>query len=209
MFDAARIQDFAPVMASPRASSGRTSTISDWIASPCRAASTRVDGRRPDPRPVLRPRTRRPAPGWKSASGGSASPSRRPPAPAGGRAPAALIFHGLDTFATSGWTARSSGGTTTCSARRSSTSRDRLTPGRTHLLAICFDPPLARIAGKTLSAWGRNPSAPPCARRNSATAGTGGRACRPSASGARSSCGGSGKRRSPASISRLSISPGA
>src|SRR5262249_2772443 len=34
---------------------------------------------------------------------------------------------------------------------------ERLTPGKTHQLALCFDPPLAHVAGKTVSDWGRNP----------------------------------------------------
>ena len=33
----------------------------------------------------------------------------------------------------------------------------RLRPGAENTLAICFDRPLDHIAGKTLSAWGRNP----------------------------------------------------
>ncbi len=68
-----------------------------------------------------------------------------------------LICHGLDTFATLWLDGEEIGRHENMFRPAEIDVSERIRPGQTHLLAIRFDPPLARIAGKTLSAWGRNP----------------------------------------------------
>ncbi len=65
-----------------------------------------------------------------------------------------LIFHGLDTFATVYLDGVELG--EHHNMFRPATFEIALTD-QTHTLAVRFDPPLDRIKGKTLSAWGRNP----------------------------------------------------
>jgi beta-mannosidase len=68
-----------------------------------------------------------------------------------------LVFHGLDTFATIWLEGEAIGRHENMFRPAVFDVTDRLTPGKTHQLALCFDPPLAHVAGKTISAWGRNP----------------------------------------------------
>ncbi len=67
-----------------------------------------------------------------------------------------LVFHGLDTFATIWLDGEEIGRHQNMFRPAIIDVSDRLIPGKSHLLALCFDPPLAHVAGKTLSTWGRN-----------------------------------------------------
>ena len=81
----------------------------------------------------------------------------------------------------------------TCSARPSSTSPSRLRPAQRTCWRSASIRRSTTIAGETAERLGPQPRARRrCARPSSATAGTGGRACRRSASGGRSSCAASG-----------------
>ena len=68
----------------------------------------------------------------------------------------ALVFHGLDTFATIYLNGEALGEHHNMFRPAVFDVTDRLLRGASNTLAIRFDPPLQRIAGKTLSAWGRN-----------------------------------------------------
>jgi beta-mannosidase len=68
-----------------------------------------------------------------------------------------LVFEGLDTFATAYLNGEQIGEHHNMFRPAAFDVTRRLRPGQTNVLAIRFDPPLQRIAGKTLSAWGRNP----------------------------------------------------
>jgi beta-mannosidase len=72
-----------------------------------------------------------------------------------------LVCHGLDTFATLWLDGQEIGQHENMFRAAEFDVGERLRPGASHMLAIRFDPPLARIAGKTLSAWGRNPERTP------------------------------------------------
>lgn len=68
-----------------------------------------------------------------------------------------LICHGLDTFATLWLDGVEIGRHENMFRPAEFDVSELIRPGESHLLVIRFDPPLLRIAGKTLSAWGRNP----------------------------------------------------
>ena len=67
-----------------------------------------------------------------------------------------LVFHGLDTFATIYLNGEEIGEHHNMFRPAVFDVTARLLRGAQNTLAIRFDPPLERIAGKTLSAWGRN-----------------------------------------------------
>jgi beta-mannosidase len=67
-----------------------------------------------------------------------------------------LVFEGLDTFATIYLNGEEIGEHHNMFRPAAFDVTRRLLPGQ-NLIAVRFDPPLERIAGKTLSAWGRNP----------------------------------------------------
>lgn len=68
-----------------------------------------------------------------------------------------LIFHGLDTFVTIWLNGEKLGRQANMFRPAVFDMTDRLRPGVGNTLALCFDRPLDRIAGKTLSTWERNP----------------------------------------------------
>jgi beta-mannosidase len=68
-----------------------------------------------------------------------------------------LVFHGLDTFVTVWLDGQELGRHANMFRPVVFDVTEQLTPGKTHQLALCFDPPLAHVAGKTVSNWGRNP----------------------------------------------------
>jgi len=68
-----------------------------------------------------------------------------------------LVFEGLDTFATVYLNGEPLGGHGSMFRPAVFDVSGRLRPNAPNSLAVRFDPPLARIAGKTLSQWGRNP----------------------------------------------------
>jgi beta-mannosidase len=72
-----------------------------------------------------------------------------------------LIFNGLDTFASIWLNGELIGRQANMFRPAIFDVTDRLRAGESNLIAICFDPPLKRIAGKTLSVWGRNPERTP------------------------------------------------
>src|SRR5262245_33307373 len=67
-----------------------------------------------------------------------------------------LIFHGLDTFATIYLDGDEIGRHQNMFRPFEADISSKLTVGNSLLIALRFDPPLARISGKTLSVWGRN-----------------------------------------------------
>ena len=67
-----------------------------------------------------------------------------------------LIFHGLDTYATIWLDGEPLGQHENMFRPAIFDVTERLRSGGEHTIAIRFDPPLLRIAGKTLSTWGRN-----------------------------------------------------
>ena len=67
-----------------------------------------------------------------------------------------LVFHGLDTFATIYLNGEELGEHHNMFRPAVFDVTTRLLRGAQNSLAVRFDPPLERIAGKTLSAWGRN-----------------------------------------------------
>jgi beta-mannosidase len=72
-----------------------------------------------------------------------------------------LVFHGLDTFATVYLNGDVLGEHHNMFRPATFDVTQCTNPGETNVLAIRFDPPLQRIAGKTQSAWGRNPERTP------------------------------------------------
>jgi beta-galactosidase/beta-glucuronidase len=68
-----------------------------------------------------------------------------------------LVFEGLDTFATVYLDGEEIGEHHNMLRTATFDVTPRLRAGESHVLAIRFDPPMQRIVGKTLSAWGRNP----------------------------------------------------
>lgn len=68
-----------------------------------------------------------------------------------------LTFLGLDTYATVWLDGAELGSHENMFRPAVFDVTERLRPGGAHLVAIKFDPPLARIEGKTISTWGRNP----------------------------------------------------
>jgi beta-mannosidase len=68
-----------------------------------------------------------------------------------------LVFHGLDTFATIFLNGELLGEHHNMFRPAVFDVTGRLRRGAENTLVVRFDPPLTRIAGKTLSAWGRNP----------------------------------------------------
>jgi beta-mannosidase len=68
-----------------------------------------------------------------------------------------LVFHGLDTFATVWLDGEELGRHENMFRPALFDVTERLRPGKRLVLALCFDPPLAHVEGKSVSAWGRNP----------------------------------------------------
>ena len=68
-----------------------------------------------------------------------------------------LVFEGLDTFATIYLNGEQIGEHHNMFRPAAVDVSGRLRPHQRNVLGVRFDPPLQRIAGKTLSAWGRNP----------------------------------------------------
>jgi beta-mannosidase len=68
-----------------------------------------------------------------------------------------LVFEGLDTFATVYLNDEEIGEHHNMFRPAAFDVSQRLRAGEPNVLAVRFDPPLQRIQGKTLSAWGRNP----------------------------------------------------
>ena len=68
-----------------------------------------------------------------------------------------LVFEGLDTFATVYLNGEEIGEHHNMFRPAAFDVTSRLRLGQPNVLAVRFDPPLQRISGKTLSAWGRNP----------------------------------------------------
>jgi beta-mannosidase len=68
-----------------------------------------------------------------------------------------LVFEGLDTFATVYLNGEEIGEHHNMFRPAAFDVTGRLRLGQPNVLAVRFDPPLQRIRGKTLSAWGRNP----------------------------------------------------
>src|SRR5207245_2303337 len=66
-------------------------------------------------------------------------------------------FEGLDTFATIYLNGEQIGEHHNMFRPAEFDVTARLLPAQTNVIAVRFDPPLERIAGKTLSTWGRNP----------------------------------------------------
>ena len=68
-----------------------------------------------------------------------------------------LVFEGLDTFATVYLNGEALGEHQNMFRPAELDVTNRLQPGMRNCLAVRFDPPLQRITGRKLSAWGRNP----------------------------------------------------
>jgi beta-mannosidase len=68
-----------------------------------------------------------------------------------------VVFEGLDTFATVYLNGDRIGEHNNMFRPAAFDVTERLRSGEPNVLAVRFDPPLRRIVGKALSAWGRNP----------------------------------------------------